>query len=213
MGTVDIARQQPNVFRMKLLGAEVRPVESGSRPLKDAINEAIRDWVTNVRDTHYLLGSALGPHPYPTIVRDFQAVIGHSFGTLITSFAILNHGFPAPTKLVYFGSFNRLMDSLPRFQAAAGLPDPVMDALRQMMYENLGRERLESISHVALAPQLDIPLLMFHDVLDEVTPITDSRALVAAWKGARLVETRGLGHRGALQSGDIHGQVIEFLKS
>jgi tryptophan synthase beta chain len=76
MGTVDIARQQPNVFRMKLLGAEVRPVASGSQTLKDAINEAIRDWVTNVRDTHYLLGSALGPHPYPTLVRDFQSVIG-----------------------------------------------------------------------------------------------------------------------------------------
>jgi tryptophan synthase beta chain len=76
MGTVDIARQQPNVFRMKLLGAEVRPVDSGSRTLKDAINEAIRDWVTNVHDTHYLLGSVLGPHPYPMMVRDFQAVIG-----------------------------------------------------------------------------------------------------------------------------------------
>jgi len=76
MGTVDIARQQPNVFRMKMLGAEVRPVESGSQTLKDAINEAIRDWVTNVQDTHYLLGSALGPHPYPTLVRDFQSVIG-----------------------------------------------------------------------------------------------------------------------------------------
>ncbi|MBI2332032.1 MAG: tryptophan synthase subunit beta [Chloroflexi bacterium] len=76
MGTVDIARQEPNVFRMKLLGAEVRPVESGTKTLKDAINEAIRDWVTNVRDTHYLLGSALGPHPYPTIVREFQSVIG-----------------------------------------------------------------------------------------------------------------------------------------
>jgi tryptophan synthase beta chain len=76
MGTVDIARQQPNVLRMRLLGAEVRPVENGSRTLKDAINEAIRDWVTNVRDTHYLLGSALGPHPYPSMVRDFQSVIG-----------------------------------------------------------------------------------------------------------------------------------------
>jgi len=76
MGTVDIARQQPNVFRMKLLGAEVRPVESGSKTLKDAINEAIRDWVTNVADTYYLLGSALGPHPYPTMVRNFQSVIG-----------------------------------------------------------------------------------------------------------------------------------------
>jgi tryptophan synthase beta chain len=76
MGSVDIARQRPNVFRMKLLGAEVIPVESGSKTLKDAINEAIRDWVTNVRTTHYLLGSALGPHPYPLIVREFQSVIG-----------------------------------------------------------------------------------------------------------------------------------------
>ncbi len=76
MGTVDIARQAPNVSRMRLLGAEVRPVATGSQTLKDAINEAIRDWVTNVRDTHYLLGSALGPHPYPTIVREFQSVIG-----------------------------------------------------------------------------------------------------------------------------------------
>jgi len=77
MGTVDIARQQPNVLRMRLLGAEVRPVESGSRTLKDAVNEAIRDWVTNVDNTYYLLGSALGPHPYPAIVRDFQSVIGY----------------------------------------------------------------------------------------------------------------------------------------
>ncbi len=76
MGEVDIARQQPNVYRMQLLGAEVRPVRSGSRTLKDAINEAIRDWVTNVATTHYLLGSVLGPHPYPMIVRDFQSVIG-----------------------------------------------------------------------------------------------------------------------------------------
>jgi tryptophan synthase beta chain len=77
MGTVDIARQQSNVQRMHLLGAEVRPVESGSRTLKDAVNEAIRDWVANVESTHYLLGSALGPHPYPTIVREFQSVIGN----------------------------------------------------------------------------------------------------------------------------------------
>jgi tryptophan synthase beta chain len=76
MGTVDMERQTPNVFRMRLLGSEVRGVDSGSRTLKDAINEAIRDWVTNVRSTHYLLGSALGPHPYPTMVRDFQSVIG-----------------------------------------------------------------------------------------------------------------------------------------
>ena len=76
MGEEDIQRQSLNVFRMKLLGAEVRPVTSGSRTLKDAINEAIRDWVTNVETTFYLIGSAVGPHPYPRIVRDFQSVIG-----------------------------------------------------------------------------------------------------------------------------------------
>ncbi len=76
MGEVDIARQSLNVFRMKLLGAEVRAVNSGTRTLKDAINEAIRDWVTNVENTFYLFGTAAGPHPYPRIVRDFQAVIG-----------------------------------------------------------------------------------------------------------------------------------------
>ena len=76
MGTEDMRRQELNVFRMRLLGAEVRGVESGSRTLKDAINEAMRDWVTNVGTTHYLLGSVLGAHPYPTMVRDFHAVIG-----------------------------------------------------------------------------------------------------------------------------------------
>ena len=76
MGTEDMRRQEVNVFRMRLLGAEVRGVDSGSRTLKDAINEALRDWVTNVDTTYYLLGSALGPHPYPLMVRDFQSVIG-----------------------------------------------------------------------------------------------------------------------------------------
>jgi tryptophan synthase beta chain len=76
MGTEDMRRQELNVFRMRLLGAAVRGVDSGSRTLKDAINEAMRDWVTNVRDTHYLLGSVLGAHPYPTMVRDFHRVIG-----------------------------------------------------------------------------------------------------------------------------------------
>ena len=76
MGCVDIERQKPNVHRMELLGAEVRPVTSGTKTLKDAINEAIRDWVANVNNTHYLLGSALGPHPYPIMVREFQSVIG-----------------------------------------------------------------------------------------------------------------------------------------
>jgi len=76
MGEEDMRRQALNVFRMRLMGAEVRPVASGSRTLKDAINEAIRDWVSNVGDTHYLLGSVVGPHPYPEMVRDFQSIIG-----------------------------------------------------------------------------------------------------------------------------------------
>jgi tryptophan synthase beta chain len=76
MGTEDMARQSLNVFRMRLLGAKVVPVSAGSRTLKDAINEALRDWTTNVRTTHYILGSVLGPHPYPMMVRDFQSVIG-----------------------------------------------------------------------------------------------------------------------------------------
>jgi tryptophan synthase beta chain len=76
MGTEDMRRQALNVFRMRLMGAKVAPVDSGSRTLKDAINEAMRDWVTNVQNTHYLLGSVLGAHPYPAMVRDFQAIIG-----------------------------------------------------------------------------------------------------------------------------------------
>jgi tryptophan synthase beta chain len=77
MGTIDVERQKPNVFRMKLLGAEVRPVTSGSKTLKDAMNEALRDWVTNVETTFYCIGTVAGPHPYPMMVRDFQSVIGN----------------------------------------------------------------------------------------------------------------------------------------
>src|ERR1700761_3294556 len=76
MGEVDIARQKPNVFRMRLLGAEVTPVTAGAETLKDAMNEALRDWVANVHDTFYIIGTAAGPHPYPELVRDFQSVIG-----------------------------------------------------------------------------------------------------------------------------------------
>ncbi|MBU2493441.1 MAG: tryptophan synthase subunit beta [Bacteroidetes bacterium] len=83
MGEVDVERQSLNVFRMKMLGAEVRPVSSGSKTLKDATNEAIRDWVANVKDTHYIIGSVVGPHPYPMIVRDFQSIIGEEVKTQI----------------------------------------------------------------------------------------------------------------------------------
>ncbi|OUR78501.1 tryptophan synthase subunit beta [Alphaproteobacteria bacterium 46_93_T64] len=84
MGETDIERQKPNVFRMKLMGAEVIPVVSGSRTLKDAMNEALRDWVTNVEDTFYIIGTVAGPHPYPTLVRDFQNVIGEEVRRQIT---------------------------------------------------------------------------------------------------------------------------------
>ena len=76
MGKKDIERQKPNVFKMKLLGARIVPVESGSASLKDAMNEALRDWVSNVEDTFYIIGTAAGPHPYPMMVRDFQSIIG-----------------------------------------------------------------------------------------------------------------------------------------
>jgi tryptophan synthase beta chain len=87
MGTTDMERQAPNVSRMRLLGAEVVPVDAGSRTLKDAINEAMRDWTENVADTHYVLGSALGPHPYPSIVREFQSVIGREARAQFRRFA------------------------------------------------------------------------------------------------------------------------------
>ena len=95
MGSEDMKRQALNVFRMELLGAEVRAVDTGSRTLKDAINEALRDWVTNVSDTYYLLGSALGPHPYPLMVRDFQSIIGEE-----TRAQILEHEAQLPDLLI-----------------------------------------------------------------------------------------------------------------
>jgi tryptophan synthase beta chain len=91
MGSEDMRRQETNVYRMRLMGAELSPVDAGSRTLKDAINEALRDWVTNVRSTHYVLGSVLGPHPYPTMVRQFQSVIGRE---ALDQFRRANRGLP-----------------------------------------------------------------------------------------------------------------------
>ena len=142
---------------------------------------------------------------------NFDAIIAHSFGTLITSYALVNRNFSPPSRLVYFGAFNRLMDSLPRFQVIAGLSDEIMEGFRMMMYENFERGVLEAIVHEKLAPQINIPALMFHDVTDNVTPIEDSRAIAKVWKRAQFIETEGLGHRGALQSKEIHEQVIKFL--
>ena len=143
----------------------------------------------------------------------FDAIIAHSFGTLITSYALVKRNFPPPTRLIYFGAFNQLLDSLPRFQAISGLPDEIIQGFRVMLNENFGEGVLEEIVHEKLAPQINIPALMFHDTADNVTPVEDSRAIARAWKNARFVETDGLGHRGALQSKEIHEQVLEFLKS
>lgn len=142
----------------------------------------------------------------------FEAVIAHSFGTLITSFVLVNRDFPPPSRLIYLGSFNRLLDSLPRFQVLAGLPDPVMDGLRDMIYANFGKDVLDAIWNQKMTQSIDIPALMFHDTTDNVTPVEDSRAIARAWKSVRLIETEGLGHRGALQSPMVHQQVVDFVK-
>jgi pimeloyl-ACP methyl ester carboxylesterase len=142
----------------------------------------------------------------------FQAIIAHSFGTLITSYALVKRKLPPPARLVYFGAFNQLLESLPRFQVIAGLSDEIMDGFRAMLYENFGRDVLEAITNESLAPQIQIPALMFHDAMDNVTPVDDSRAIARLWKYARYIETAGLGHRGALQSKSIYEQVVNFLK-
>ena len=142
----------------------------------------------------------------------FQALIAHSFGTLIASYALVERDFPPPARLVYFGAFNQLLESLPRFQQLARLPDEIMDGFRTMLYENFSQEVLESITNERLTPHIPIPALLFHDVLDNVTPVEDSRAIARVWKSARYIETEGLGHRGALQSKAIHEQVVKFLK-
>ena len=142
----------------------------------------------------------------------FHAIIAHSFGTLITSYALVKRNFPLPSRLVYFGAFNQLLDSLPRFQVLAGLSDELMDGFRAMLHENFGHDVLESITNETLTPQIHIPALMFHDASDNVTPVEDSRAIARVWKHAHYIETEGLGHRGALQSKPIHEQVVKFLK-
>ncbi len=143
----------------------------------------------------------------------FDAIIAHSFGTLITSYALVKRNFPPPSKLVYFGSFNWLMDALPRFQSQANLPDAIIDGLRAMIYQNFERDVLDSIVNEVLVQKIDIPALMFHDRSDSVTPVEDSRAIANAWMDAQYVETNGLGHRSALQSKEIHDQIVKFLKS
>jgi pimeloyl-ACP methyl ester carboxylesterase len=142
----------------------------------------------------------------------FEAVIAHSFGTLVTTYSCVIGNFIPPSKLVYFGAFNRLMDALPRFQAATQLPEEMIHPLRRMIDKNLGEYVLRTINHDELVKNLNVPALMFHDRSDNVTPMEDSRKIAQAWRSARYIETDGLGHRGALQSRKIHEQVVGFLK-
>jgi len=144
---------------------------------------------------------------------NFEAIIAHSFGTLVTSYALVNRNFPPPARLVYCGAFNRLLDSLPRFQVLAKLPDEIINGLREMIYNNFGRGVLDVIVNETLVQQINISALMFHDRADNVTPVEDSRAIAQAWRHAQLIETDGLGHRGALQSKEIHEQIVRFLKN
>lgn len=143
----------------------------------------------------------------------FDAIIAHSFGTLIASYGLTQRNIPAPERLVYLGSLNRLMDTLPRFQQLAHLPDIIIHGLCDLFYANFGQAVLDSVVNQHFVQRLTTPLLMFHDVTDPITPIEDSRAIAAASPNARLVETEGLGHRGALQSEEIHGQIIAFLQA
>lgn len=142
----------------------------------------------------------------------FDVILAHSFGTLITSYALVNRKFPPPSKLVYFGAFNRLLDSLPRFQVLAKLPDQVIHGLQEMLYAKFGKDVLDAIVNESLVKQIHIPALMFHDTTDNVTPVEDSRAIAKAWKEVDYIETNGLGHRGALQSKEIQQQVVKFLQ-
>jgi tryptophan synthase beta chain len=136
MGARDIERQKPNVFRMRLLGAEVRPVTSGSATLKDAMNEALRDWVTNVETTFYLIGTAAGPHPYPAMVRDFQAVIGNE----VRSQILAKEGRLPDTLVACIGGGSN----------AIGLFHPFLDepAVRMIGVEAAGRG-IETGQHAA----------------------------------------------------------------
>ena len=136
MGAEDVQRQAPNVFRMKLLGAEVRPVESGSRTLKDALNEAIRDWVTNIDDTFYIIGTVAGPHPYPKMVRDFQCVIGRE--TIVQSEELFGRQPDALIACVGGGS------------NAIGLFHPYLDYDKVAMYGvEAGGDGVETGRHAA----------------------------------------------------------------
>ena len=210
MGAEDVRRQSLNVFRMKLLGAEVRTVDAGSRTLKDAINEAIRDWVTNVRTTHYLLGSAVGPHPYPLMVREFQSVIGEEAREQVLaaegrlpavavacvgggSNAIgLFHAFlDDPVRLVGVEAAGEGLDRRHAATLSAGRPG-VLHGARSYLLQDEGGQVLEAHS---ISAGLDYPGVgpehswLMESGRAEYVSVTDEQALA----GFRLLcETEGI---------------------
>ena len=205
MGAEDMRRQELNVFRMQLLGAEVREVNAGSRTLKDAINEALRDWVTNVGDTYYLLGSALGPHPYPLMVRDFQSVIGREARAQIleqegrlpdvliacvgggSNSIGLFHPFlnDTPTKMIGVeagGTGNELGQHAARFNASGGGRPGVLQGTMSYVLQD---DRVQVATTHSISAGLDYPSIgpehaFLHDSNRvEYVSVSDSEALEA----------------------------------
>lgn len=212
MGAEDMRRQELNVFRMQLLGAEVREVNAGSRTLKDAINEALRDWVTNVADTYYLLGSALGPHPYPLMVRDFQSVIGREARTQLmdregrlpdvlaacvgggSNSIGLFHPFLDDSTIKMIGveaggSGNELGQHAARFNAAGGgRPGVLQGTMSYVLQDNNGQvAATHSVSAGLDYPSIGPEHAFLHDVgRIEYVSVSDSEALEAFQLLSRL---------------------------
>lgn len=141
----------------------------------------------------------------------FHAIIAHSFGTLVTSYTLIQHPEISPSRLVYFGAMNRLMDSFPRFQQLADLSDEITTRLQRTVEETFGRDLLASINNESLTPRLHIPALMFHDENDPVTPVEDSLEIARVWPMAKLTVTKGLGHRNALRHEGIIRETVTFI--
>lgn len=194
------ARAQMTGFVKPLLQAGYRVV-SYDLPAHGETDGSLTN-IFEMAPTMELVASAEGP---------FEGIIAHSFGTLVVSYALAHRNFPPPAKLVYLGASNRLLDLLPRFQALSGLPDEVIAELRNMIYDNFGKETLESIKNAAMVKKINTPALLFHDIGDKVAPVEDSRAIAKTWESAYLVETSTFGHRGALQSPLVFEQVLKFL--
>ena len=163
MGEEDVHRQALNVFRMKLLGARVIPVKSGSQTLKDAVNEAIRDWVTNVRDTHYIIGSVIGPHPYPVMVRDFQSVIGQETKTQLKKLGL---GTPSLLAACVGGGSNSI-----------GFFHPFIDTKAKMLGVEAAGHGLNTSQHAASLSKGQIGVL--HGSKSEILQDKDGQIQLA----------------------------------